>query len=67
MNVFNGGIRHQSFFIVGEPKCGTAAILQVLGQRPQIFTSQFKEPMCLADDLRQTYRLPNISSAKHIV
>jgi len=36
--------RKPNFFIVGAPKCGTTALHTYLGQHPDIFVSEPKEP-----------------------
>ncbi|MEO0836439.1 MAG: sulfotransferase, partial [Cyanobacteria bacterium J06642_3] len=39
-----------NFFIVGQPKSGTTALHQFLGQHPEIFMSSFKEPHFFCSD-----------------
>lgn len=40
-----------NFFIVGAPKCGTTALASYLGEHPDIFISEVKEPHYFSDDL----------------
>jgi hypothetical protein len=44
--------RVPDFFIVGNPKCGTTALYEMLRRHPQIYMPTLKEPRYLADDLR---------------
>jgi hypothetical protein len=40
-----------NLFIVGEPKCGTTALHDLLGQHPDVYMSSYKEPRFFATDL----------------
>lgn len=40
-----------NLFIVGAPKCGTTALAAYLGEHPDIFISDIKEPHFFSDDL----------------
>jgi hypothetical protein len=42
-----------NLFIVGQPKSGTTALHQFLGQHPQIFMSSIKEPHFFGSDFHQ--------------
>lgn len=39
-----------NFFILGAPKCGTTAMVDYLGQHPEIFIPYIKEPNYFCDD-----------------
>lgn len=52
--------RPPDFFIVGQPKCGTTALYEMLRRHPQIYMPQNKEPMFFASDLR-----PGTAKADH--
>jgi hypothetical protein len=43
--------RAPDFFIIGQPKCGTTALYEMLRRHPQIFMPELKEPYYLADEL----------------
>jgi len=43
--------RIPDFFIVGAPKCGTTALADYLGQHPDIFIPDIKEPFFFGSDL----------------
>jgi len=45
-----------SFFLVGQMKCGTTALYEMLGQHPDIFMSTPKEPQYFAMDLRARFQ-----------
>ena len=45
-----------NFFIVGAPKCGTTALHAYLGQHPDVFMSDPKEPHFFGSDLDFRYR-----------
>jgi hypothetical protein len=47
----SGGLRVPDFFIVGQPKCGTTAMYEILRTHPQIFMPEQKEPSYLASEL----------------
>lgn len=42
-----------NFMVIGAPKCGTTSLHTILGQHPQIFTTQRKEPMFFSHDRYQ--------------
>jgi hypothetical protein len=48
-------LRHQrnvpEFFIVGQPKCGTTALFQILREHPAIYMPALKEPYFFAPEL----------------
>jgi Sulfotransferase family len=44
--------RMPDFFIAGHQKCGTTALYLMLGEHPQIFMPEFKEPRYFAPELR---------------
>ncbi|WP_036477030.1 sulfotransferase [Myxosarcina sp. GI1] len=46
-------MKEPNFFIVGQPKSGTTALHQFLGQHPQIFMSGIKEPHFFCQDFHQ--------------
>jgi Sulfotransferase family len=49
--------RLPDFFIVGQPKCGTTALYDMLAAHPQIFTPELREPAFFADELpREDHR-----------
>jgi hypothetical protein len=50
--------RVPDFFIVGQPKAGTTALYEMLGQHPRIFMSDIKEPRFLASDLSSRFTNP---------
>ena len=43
--------RAPDFFIVGQPKCGTTALYEMLKRHPQIYMPSVKEPEYFADEL----------------
>jgi hypothetical protein len=43
--------RVPDFFIVGQPKCGTTALYEMLKRHPQIYMPDVKEPEYFADEL----------------
>lgn len=43
--------RVPDFFIVGQPKCGTTAVYEMLRRHPQIYMPDVKEPEYFADEL----------------
>ena len=45
--------RLPDFFIVGQPKCGTTALYQMLRSHPQIFMPDNKEPWFFAEELHE--------------
>lgn len=50
--------RRPDFFIVGHAKSGTTALHQMLGEHPQIFLPDLKEPNFLAADLAPRFQKP---------
>jgi hypothetical protein len=49
--------RVPDFFIVGNPKCGTTALYDMLAGHPQIFTPELREPAFFASELpREDHR-----------
>ena len=48
--------RVPDFFIVGQPRSGTTALYEMLRWHPEIFMTDPKEPLFLANDLRQRFR-----------
>ncbi len=51
------GARVPDFFIVGNPKCGTTALYDMLAAHPQIFTPEQREPAFFASELpREDHR-----------
>lgn len=40
-----------SVYLIGEPKCGTTSIYEMLTQHPKVFKSEMKEPRYFASDL----------------
>src|SRR3546814_2693851 len=46
-----------NLFLVGAAKCGTTAMASYLGQHPEIFFSDPKEPLFFGRDLYHTWRL----------
>ncbi len=48
--------RVPDFFIVGHPKSGTTALYEMLGQHPQIYMSDIKEPKFFATDMRARFQ-----------
>ncbi|MGV2827893.1 sulfotransferase family protein [Myxosarcina sp. GI1(2024)] len=46
-------MKKPNFFIVGQPKSGTTALHQFLGQHPQIFMSSIKEPHFFCKDFHR--------------
>ncbi len=46
-------LRLPDFFIVGQPKCGTTALYQMLRSHPQIFMPANKEPWFFAQELHE--------------
>jgi hypothetical protein len=49
--------RIPDFFIVGNPKCGTTALYEMLKRHPQIYMPDFKEPRFFASDLPSRQQL----------
>jgi Sulfotransferase domain len=45
--------RLPDFFIVGQPKCGTTALVEILRRHPQVFVPQNKEPWFFAEELHE--------------
>jgi hypothetical protein len=56
-----GDRRVPDFFVVGQPKSGTTALVKMLRQHPQIFMANPKEPNFLANDLRPRFRPPALA------
>ncbi len=56
MNSVRG--RVPDFFIVGQAKCGTTALYEMLRQHPNIYFPDLKEPEFLASDMRRWFRPP---------
>jgi hypothetical protein len=54
--------RVPDFFIVGNPKCGTTALYEMLKGHPQIFMPALKEPWFLASDMRARFQPPRSAS-----
>jgi len=52
------GRRVPDFFLVGQPKCGTTALYEMLKRHPQIFMPAVKEPGFFASDLRDRHEPP---------
>jgi hypothetical protein len=48
-----------NLFLVGAAKCGTTAMASYLGQHPEIYFSNPKEPMFFGHDLEHAWRLPD--------
>jgi hypothetical protein len=46
------------FFIVGNPKCGTTALYEMLRRHPQIYMPDLKEPWFFASDMRYRFKPP---------
>lgn len=46
-------MRRPNLFIVGEPKTGTSALHEFLGQHPAVFMSRYKEPRYFCTDLHR--------------
>lgn len=44
-------MKRPNFFLVGAPKCGTTALSEYLGEHPNIFMCEPKEPRYFADEL----------------
>jgi Sulfotransferase family len=55
-------LRLPDFFIVGNPKCGTTALYEMLRGHPQIFMPELKEPWFLASDMRARFQPPRSAS-----
>lgn len=53
--------RYPDFFIVGAPRSGTTAMFDYLGEHPQVFVPQRKEPQHFATDLDSGTYLETIS------
>lgn len=49
-------MRVPDFFLVGAPKCGTSSLHSYLGQHPEIFISQPKEPHYFSTDIEFRFR-----------
>jgi hypothetical protein len=45
--------RLPDFFIVGQPKCGTTALVEILRRHPQVFVPANKEPWFFAEELHE--------------
>jgi hypothetical protein len=43
--------RRPDFFLVGQPKCGTTALYEMLRRHPQVYMPDCKEPWFFADEL----------------
>jgi Sulfotransferase family len=54
--------RVPDFFIVGNPKCGTTALYEMLKTHPQIYMPELKEPWFLAGDMRPRFQPPRSAS-----
>jgi Sulfotransferase family len=52
-------VRTPDFFIVGHQKCGTTALYMMLGQHPQIFMPDVKEPWFFGRELRSRFDRPS--------
>jgi Sulfotransferase family len=48
--------RVPDFFIVGNPKCGTTALYEMLRRHPQIYMPDLKEPWYFANDLLPRFK-----------
>ncbi len=55
--------RAPDFFIVGHPKCGTTALYEMLGEHPQVFLPERKEPRWFAEDVPSPYRPARVGAA----
>lgn len=53
MILLENQMKKPNFFIVGQPKSGTTALHQFLGQHPQIFMSSIKEPHFFCQDFHR--------------
>jgi Sulfotransferase domain len=51
--------RTPDFFIVGHQKCGTTALYMMLGQHPEIFMPDIKEPWYFGRELRSRFAKPS--------
>jgi hypothetical protein len=51
--------RVPDFFMVGQPKCGTTALYEMLRQHPDIYLPDLKEPEFLASDMRRWFQPPS--------
>jgi hypothetical protein len=54
--------RMPDFFIVGNPKCGTTALYEMLRTHPQIYMPELKEPWYLAEDMIPRFQPPRSAS-----
>jgi hypothetical protein len=54
--------RVPDFFIVGNPKCGTTALYEMLRTHPQIYMPELKEPWFLAEDMNPRFQPPRSAS-----
>jgi Sulfotransferase family len=54
--------RVPDFFIVGNPKCGTTALYEMLRSHPQIYMPELKEPWFLAEDMNPRFQPPRSAS-----
>lgn len=54
--------RVPDFFIVGNPKCGTTALYEMLRRHPQIYMPDLKEPWFFANDMRYRFKPPRSAS-----
>jgi hypothetical protein len=50
--------RAPDFFIVGNPKCGTTALYEMLRTHPQIYMPELKEPWFFASDMLPRFQPP---------
>lgn len=50
-----------NFFIVGAPKCGTTSLARYLGEHPEIFQSDPKEPLYFCKDLEHKWRTTDLA------
>lgn len=55
-------MRIPDFFVVGAPKCGTNALYRYLGEHPQVFMPELKEPQYFCSDLPG---LMQVGNAEH--
>ena len=60
--VINGRRAAPNLFLVGAAKCGTTAMASYLGQHPEIFFSNPKEPIYFGRDLAHAWRLEDSSA-----
>src|SRR6056297_204893 len=50
-------IKKPNFFIIGAPKCGTTSMARYLGEHPDIFFSDPKEPNFFNTDFSEKIRI----------